>query len=77
MIACIPGFGSNGHGSGSEVLYLFQMEVQPFGDNCQLCHIFFCASGMAAYKIRNDLLFQIQLSVHFIECFLEFIELCE
>ncbi len=43
-------------GVGSEVLYLFQVEVQAFSDNGKLRHIFFIASGMRGNEIRNQLL---------------------
>ena len=42
----IPSLSRYCHRSRGEVLYLFQVEVQAFGDNGKLRHIFFFASGM-------------------------------
>ena len=43
--------------------------------HCQFCHIFFRTSGMAAYKIRYNLLPHIQLLIYFVESLFEVIKL--
>ena len=73
----MPSFGSNRHGSRGEVLYLFQMEIETFGDDRQFCHVFCRTSRMTTDEIRNDLLAKIQFLVDFVEYFLEIIELSE
>ena len=54
MVACVPGFGGYGHGSGGEVLYLFQMEVKLFGDDCQFCHVLCRAAWVTADEDRKS-----------------------
>ena len=73
----IPGFGGHGHRCRREILYLFQMEIQFAGDDSEFCHVFFRTSGMAAYKIRYDLLAQIEFPVQLVEDILELVELLE
>ena len=42
--ACVPGLCGIGHGCRGKVLYLFQMEVELFGDDGEFCHIFLVAA---------------------------------
>ena len=75
MIACIPCLCSYSHRSRSKVLYLLQVEIQPFGDNGKFSHIFFSTSRVTADEIRNDLLTQVQLLIYSVEDTFEAIEL--
>ena len=46
MVACVPCFGRDGHGGGGEVLHLFELEVEVFGDDGEFCHVLGSASRM-------------------------------
>ncbi len=77
MEARVPCFGGNGHGSRGKVLYLFQMEIQAFGDDGKFSHILLLASGMATDEIRDKLLTQSFFTVDSVEYLLELTELAE
>ena len=77
MYARVPCFRGYGHGGGREVLHLFQVEVQPFGDDRQFRHVFFGASGVAADEVGDELLAQVQFAVQAVEDAFEFVELLE
>ena len=51
------------------------MEVQVFGDDCELGHVLFLTARMTTYKVRYDLLFQSLLLIDAVEDALELIEL--
>ena len=40
----VPGLGRDGHRGGSEVLHLFELEVEVFGQCGEFCHVFGCAA---------------------------------
>ena len=77
MDACVPCFCGNRHGGRREVLYLFELEIEVFGQYCQLCHIFSGASWMGTDEIGDDLLTQMLLAVQIVEDALEVIEKLE
>ena len=77
IIARIPSFGSYRHGGRREVLYLFEMEVELFGDDSQFGHILLLACRVAADEVGDNLLAQVLLVVDTIEDTLELIELLE
>ena len=77
LIARVPCLGGNGHGRGREVLYLFQLEVETFGDDGQFCHVLFAASRMAADEVGDNLLLQVFLLVDSVEDALELLKLCK
>ena len=53
MITCVIYLRSQCHGCRSEVLYLFQLEMQFLGLDSQFCHIFFRTAGMAGNEVWN------------------------
>lgn len=71
MKSGIPSFRCYRHWCRSKILYLFQMKIQTFGNNRQLCHIFFLTTGMAGNKIRNKLLAQSFFAIDPIEYLLK------
>ena len=73
--AGVPRLCTYGHWSWCKILRLFQMKVQVFCLYSKLCHIFFLTSGMAAYKIRYNLLSHIQFLIYFVESLFEVIKL--
>ena len=77
MKACIPSFGGYGHRGRGEILHLFQMEVQLFGDDCQFRHIFFFTARMTGDEIRDQLLAQAKFPVDSVEYLFKFSELAE
>ena len=56
---------------------MFQMEIQPFGDNGKFRHIFFFATGVAGDEVGNELLAQTFFMIDPVEYLLEFSELAE
>ena len=74
VVASIPCFGADCHGSGREVLYLLQVEIEVFGDDGKFSHIFFLATWMAAYEVRDYLLLQIFFLVDAVKDTFELIE---
>ena len=77
MIAGIPSLSGYGHRCRREVLYLFQVEVQTLGDDCQFGHVLLRASRMAADEVGDDLLAQTFVAVDAVEYALELLELFE
>lgn len=74
MVTAQPSLGADGHGCGGEVLHLFELEVETFGDCRQLCHIFGFATRVGGDEIRDELLAQSCLSVDAIEDGFELVE---
>lgn len=58
-------------------MHLFQLEVQPLGDDSQFCHVFLPASRVGRYEIRNELLAQVFLAVDTVKDTLELMKLLE
>ena len=77
VVARIPCLGGDGHGRGREVLNLFKLEVEMFGDDSQLGHIGLTASGMAGDEVGDDLLVEMLLAIDAVEDALELVELLE
>ena len=77
VVACVPRFCSDGHRRGSEVLYLFQMEVETLGDDGKFCHIFLLAARVGGDEIRDDLLVEILFAIDTVKLAFELIELLE
>ena len=77
MVSGVPCFRGYCHRSGGKVLHLFQMKIQPFGNNGKFRHIFFFASGMRGNKIRNQLLAQVFLFIDSVEYPFECFKLLE
>lgn len=67
VISGVPHLCADGHGSWGEILHLFQLEVQTFGDESQVGHVRLAASRMAADEIRDDLLSQAFFLVDVVE----------
>ena len=71
--ARVPRLGADGHGGGSEVLHLLQVEVEPLGDDSQFGHVLLVAVGMAGDEVGDELLVQAFFAVdaveHLLECF--------
>ena len=77
VIACVPCFRGYGHRCRRKVLYLFQLEVEPLGDNGKFCHISLCAARMTADEVGDDLLVEVLFAIDTIEDAFEFVELLE
>ena len=77
MVARVPNLGGYRHGRGREVLHLLQVEIQAFGDDGQLCHVFLMATGMAGDEIRDELLAESCLLIDAVEQLLERLEQAE
>ena len=77
VIPCIPCLRGDRHGGRGEVLYLFEVEVQLFGNLRQLCHVLLRASRMAGDEVGDDLLVEVLLLVDTVEDALEVIEQLE
>ena len=71
MITRVPNFGRYRHGSGREVLYLLQVEIQPLGNDGQLCHVFLTTSRMTGNEIWDELLTKSCLLIDTVEQLLE------
>ena len=54
VVARIPRLSGDRHGCGREVLNLFKLEVEMFGDDSQLGHIGLTASRMAGDEVGDD-----------------------
>ena len=74
MQACVPCFGGNRHGGGGEILHLLKLEVEVFGENSQLCHVFGGAAGVRTDEVGDDLLAQFLAAVDVVEDTLEVVE---
>ena len=77
MESRVPSLGADGHRGRSEVLHLFQVEVQSAGDNGQFGHVLFVTAGVAGYEIGDELLAQACFVVDAVEDALECFELFE
>ena len=77
IVARIPRLSGNGHGRWSEVLNLFELEVEMLGDDSQLGHISLRTPWMAGDEIGDDLLVEMLLAIDAVEDALEFVELLE
>ena len=77
MDACVPCFGRDRHGGGCEVLHLFELEVEVFGQDCQFCHVFGCAAGVGTDEVGDDLLAQVLAAVDVVEDAFEVVEQAE
>lgn len=77
VIPSVPCLGAHRHRCRCEVLHLFKVEIQAFGEHGQFSHILLMAAWMAADEVRNDLLFQILLTVDAVKNALEIIKLIE
>ena len=74
MKPCVPGLGGDGHGGGGEVLHLFELEVEVFGQRGEFCHVFGCAARVRTDEVGDDLLAQVLATVEFVEDALEVVE---
>lgn len=70
----VPCLGRYRHGGGGEVLHLFELEVEIFGQCGEFCHVFGCAARMAANEVGDDLLTQVLAAVDVVEDALEVVE---
>ena len=77
VVARIPCLCGDCHGCGREVLNLFKLEVEMFGDDSQLGHIGLTASWMAGDEVGNNLLVEMLLAIDAVEDALEVVELLE
>jgi len=77
VVACVPHLGGDGHGRGGEVLNLFEVEVQLFGDDSQLRHILLLTTWVGGDEVGDDLLVQVLFAIDTVEDALELIELLE
>ena len=77
VIAGVPCFGRNGHRCWCEVLYLFQLEVQMFGEYGKLRHVGLRAARMAGDEVGDDLLVESFLPIDTVEDTFEVVELLE
>ena len=77
IVTCVPCLGAHGHGRWGEVLYLFEMEIKPFGAHGQAGHVCLLTCRMAAHEVRNDLLPKIFLLIYLVEDALKFLKLCK
>ena len=77
MEACVPCFGGYGHGGRREVLHLFELEVEVFGQDCQFCHVFGGATGVGTDEVGDDLLAQVLAAVDVVEDAFEVVEKAE
>lgn len=73
----MPCLGAHRHGCRSEVLHLFEMEVEFLGDHSQFRHILGSASGMRADEVGDELLAQSLGTVDAVEDGLEALKLLE
>lgn len=73
----VPCLGAYGHRRWREVLHLLKLKVQTLGYYGQFGHVFFSASGVAAYKIGDYLLTQIFACVYLVKDFLKLFKLAE
>ena len=74
MKPCVPGLGGDGHGGGGEVLHLFELELEVFGQCGKLCHVFRSAAGVGTDEVGDDLLAQVLATVEFVEDAFEVVE---
>lgn len=74
MEACVPCLGGDGHGGGCEVLHLFELEVEVFGEDGEFGHVFGGAAGMGTDEIRDDLLMQVFATIDVVEDAFEVVE---
>lgn len=74
MESCVPCLGGDGHGGGGEVLHLFELEVEVFGQCGKFGHIFGCAAGVGADEVGDDLLAEVMAEVDVVEDALEVVE---
>ncbi len=72
--SCVPCLGRDGHGGGSEVLHLFELEVEVFGQCGEFSHVFGSAARVAADEVGDDLLAQVLAAVDVVEDALEVVE---
>lgn len=69
MQARVIGLRAYRHGGRSEVLYLFQVEIELLGAAGKQCHIGFRTTRMARYEVWYQLLVKTGLSVYGIKDF--------
>ena len=74
MKSCVPGLGGDGHGGGGEVLHLFELEVEVFGQCSEFCHVFSCTAWVRTDEVGDDLLTQVLTTVEFIKDALKVVE---
>ena len=74
MVACVPCFGGYCHGCGCEVLHLFEVEVERFGDDGEFCHIGCGTARMTADEVGYELLAQVMALACIVEDALEVVE---
>lgn len=72
--ARIPRLCGHSHRGRREVLYLFQVEIEPFGNDGQLGHIGFLTSRMRTNEIGNNLLAQVFFPIDSVEDALKLLE---
>lgn len=77
VVSSVPCLGGYSHGCRSEVLHLFEVEIQSFGDDGEFCHVFFLTPRVATNKVRYDLLVQVFLAVDAVEDTFELLKLSE
>lgn len=57
VVSRVPCFCADSHGSRGEILHLFKLKIQFFGDDGEVCHILCLTTGMTANEIGDELLF--------------------
>ena len=77
VIAAVPCFCADGHGSGRKVLYLLQVEIHVACQYSQFCHVLWRAPRVRTDEIGNELLIETRFTVDVVEDALEVVELLE